>query len=781
MNGTRAVRPAGNLPVLGSTFVGRQRELAEVRRQVEASRLVTLTGPGGVGKTRLAIQAGELMRRAFPDGVWIVDLATINDPALLADTIVAALGAIDRSAQTALEQLARHLAQRQLLLVLDNCEHLLPACAEVACCVLHRAPGLRVLATSRQPLQLPGEHVLIVNPLPAPAPDSALPTDLLARYESVGLLIDRAMAVQPGFTVHDANRGAVARLCARLDGLPLAIELAATRLRSLSVEQVADRLDDRFRLLNQGSPAALPRQRTLRALMDWSYDLCSEQEQQLWARLSVFPGDFDLAAAEATCAGSGLPRDVILDRLDELVAKSVVSARPETPAARYRMLETIRQYGRERLNRSGLTRQLQQRHRDYYLRLADESCSRWYGPDQTRLLATLRLEHDNLLTALEWSLTEDNKSTALKLVSALRYHWVLNYPATGRRRLDQVLSKAPDPSPQRGEALWVAAWVARIQGDTKASATWRLECADIASQYGSDHLQAYVQLLTGSMTLFTGHPPDAVERLAASLALLRKQRDVPGILIGLFLYGLALSHSGDSPAAQAACTEAIALADERGELWARAEAFWVRAFDLWKNGDPEENAAELAREALRSTPDANPASTVIAVELLAWIAGSRGEHGRAVRLLGAAAAQWQSLGTAIDSAFPLHAGHSGRCRAAALDALGKARFSTEFELGRARPLEALNADGAAPAPASAAAASAPLLTRREWEVAGLIAQGYTNKAIAAELVLSPHTVGGHVERLFSKLGISTRAQVATWLAQHHDQAPRPVRAHSYTQ
>lgn len=731
-----------------------------------------------MGKTRLAIQAGGLMRRAFPDGVWLVDLAAVSDPELLADTIAATVGAINRSAQTTLEHLAHHLAQRQLLLVVDNCEHLLPACAELIHCLLHRTPGLRVLATSRQPLQLPGEHVLIVDPLPIPAPDTELPADMLARYESVALLIDRAMAVQPGFTLHEANRGAVARLCARLDGLPLAIELAATRLRSLSVEQVADRLDDRFRLLNRGSPAAMPRQRTLRALMDWSYDLCSEQEQKLWARLSVFPSDFDLAAAEATCAGSDLPREVILDRLDELVAKSVVSARPETPTARYRMLETIRQYGRELLTRSGLTAQVQRRHRDYYLRLAEESCDRWCGPDQTRLLATLRLEHDNLLMALEWSLTEeDDKSTALELVSALRYHWALNYPAAGRRRLDQVLSEARDPSLQRGEALWVAAWIARIQGDTKASALWRQECADIADRYADEHLHAYVQLLTGSMTLFTGSPPDAVESLAASIGRLREQRDVPGVLIGLFLYGLALSQSGDSPAAQAACIDAIALADEWGELWARAEAFWVRAFDLWVNGDPDGNAAELAREALRSTPDANPASTVIAVELLAWIAGSRGEHDRAARLLGVAAAQWQSLATVIEDAFPLHARSSSRCRAAALDALGEARFAEHFRLGQARPLAVLSADGAAPTANGAAEDSAPPLTRREWEVARLIAQGYTNKAIAAELVLSPHTVGGHVERLFNKLGISTRAQVAAWLAQHHDHATRQARAH----
>ena len=239
MNESRAARPIGNLPVLGSSFVGRQRELAEIRRQVEAARLVTLTGPGGVGKTRLAIQAAGLTRRAFPDGVWLVNLAAVDDPAQLADAIMATLGIPDQSAQPAFEQLARHLSQRCLLLVLDNCEHLLPACAELVDGLLRQASGLRVLATSRQPVELPDEHVHIVDPLPTPKPDSELPAEMLSRYESVTLLVDRATAVQPAFAVHDGNRDAVARLCAQLDGLPLAIELAATRLRSLSVEQVA--------------------------------------------------------------------------------------------------------------------------------------------------------------------------------------------------------------------------------------------------------------------------------------------------------------------------------------------------------------------------------------------------------------------------------------------------------------------------------------------------------------------------------------------------------------
>ncbi|MFD2415559.1 ATP-binding protein [Amycolatopsis pigmentata] len=763
----RAARPAGNLPAFGSTFVGRHRELAEVKRQLERSRLLTLTGPGGVGKTRLALQAGLFTGRAFADGVWVVDLAALENSLRLGDTVAATLGVPDRSVRPAFDQLADHLAHRSILLILDNCEHLVQASAELVDGLLHRAPGLHVLATSRQALRLADEHILIVDPLPVPDPHDSPPVAILAGYSSIALLVDRASAVRPGFTVHEGNREAAARLCARLDGLPLAIELAATRLRSLSVEQVADRLDDRFRLLNRGSPAARPRQQTLRALMDWSYDLCSPQERQLWARLSVFPGDFDLSAAEATCSGPGLPRESIIDVLDDLVAKSVVSVRPRSPAARYHMLETVRQYGRERLNRDGLGRVVQRRHRDYYLRLAVDCCDRWCGPDQADLLSTMRLDHDNLMTALEWSLTEKGESrAALKMVSALRYHWVLNYPATGRRRFDQVLGKAREPSRERGEALWVAAWIARIQGDIPTSAKWRRECAEIADRYHDEHLHAYTRLLTGSMALFTGDPAEAAQHLEASLFLLRELQDTPMVLMGLFLHGAALTLCGDSAAAQAACAQAIALAEEHGERWARSEAIWILGFHLWSSGDANATAADLAREALALTPDVSSTSTVLAIELLAWIVGSQGAHEHAARLLGAATAQWQSLGTDLATAFPPYARYTKACRAAAITALGQDGFRSHFDDGKARPYDTQERTE----PENAGKTGGPRLTRREGEVATLIARGYTNKAIAAELVLSPHTVGGHVERLFAKLGVTTRAQVATWLAEHRDQA-----------
>ncbi len=744
---------------------------------MEASRLLTLAGPGGVGKTRLALRAAELARRAFPHGVWFADLTAVDDPDRLADALAAALDVKDQSHRSAWEQVADHLADRRLLVVLDNCEHLVVACAGLVDHLLRRAPGLRVLATSRQPLGIPCEHVLAVDPLPVPAGEAAPAAEVLTAYESVALLVDRVTAVRPDFSVREDNREAVARLCARLDGLPLAIELAATRLRSLSVEQVADRLDDRFRLLTLGSPAAVSRQQTLRALMEWSYDLCSEQERLLWAGLSVFPAEFDLDAVEGICAGPGIGIDTVdvLDLVDGLVAKSVLSVRPDLPRARYRMLETIRQYGRGILADSGLEQDLRRRHRDHYLRLAVHSCETWCGPGQAENLARLRTERDNLESAIDWSLSEPGESrSALVLVSALRYEWTVGERlAPGRRRLDQALKAAPEPEPERGHALWTAVWTALLQGDRDAAAAWLEECAQIAEMYDDDHLRGYACLLSGSASLFAGDPAGAARHYAEGIAFMRRLEDVAAVLWGLFQHTIALSLSGDSASARAAGAEAIRIARERGETWARSEAMWACAYDRWVTGDQDVDVAELVREALDLTPNGNQLGMVLDVELLAWIAGSRSCHDEAARLLGTATALWESLGTGIEAFGPALARHSARCRAGAKSALGRSRFDALVQQGRARPMDMLRPPGAPARSGAPDRAGVPELTRREQDVARLIARGLTNKAIAGELVLSPRTVDGHVERLFDKIGVNSRAQVAVWLARQRQGARLP--------
>ena len=406
-----------------TSFVGRHDEIAEVRRCLSRSRLVTLTGVGGVGKTRLALEAAARSRKAFADGVWLADLSAVRDGALVTQTVATALGLQDRSTRPLPEQLVDFLADRQMLIVLDNCEHLLDSCAALVTQLL-QAPDLRLLATSLQALRVAGERVLVVPPLPVPDPDHLPTLTALARYEAVSLLVDRVAAVQPGFSVTEENGPAIAKVCARLGGIPLAIELAAARVRTLPVGQVADQLNNRFTLLTRGEQTAPPRQQTLRGLIDWSYELCSAEERLLWARLSVFAGEFDLEAAEMICSDESLRREVILDLIDGLVAQSIIFRSVLTGRPRYRMLETIRQYGRERLADSDVLYGICRRHRDYYLRLAQRTAAQWCGPDQEAFMARLRADHDDLRSALAWCMTDPaGAEPMLAFTAALRFHW----------------------------------------------------------------------------------------------------------------------------------------------------------------------------------------------------------------------------------------------------------------------------------------------------------------------------------------------------------------------
>lgn len=484
---------SGNLPAVFSTFVGRRRNIAEIRRRLETARLVTLTGVGGVGKTRLAMEAAASMSKGFPDGVWLVDLAPVRDPSAVPGATATALGVPDLGPAPVGDRLAGHLAARRTLVVLDNCEHLADACARLTQSLLSAAPGLRVLATSRVSLGLTGECVLTVPPLSVPD-------------EAVELVRDRAAAVRPSFRITEVNREVVTRLCERLDGLPLAIELAAIRLRTLTVEQLVDRLEDRFGLLTAGSSTAKPHQRTLRALIDWSHELCSPAEQLLWRRLSVFAGGFDLEAAEDVCCGDGLPRGEILDRLDRLVAQSVVLASEDESRPQYRMLETIREYGRGRLAESGEERRLLRRHRDFFRALAESSASAWYGPGQEESLARLRAQHGNLRLALEYDGVEaGDAQAALVLVAALRFHWCADgFLGEGRDRIERALTAAPEPTAARAGALWAGAWAALLQGDHRTADRWLTEADELGERLGDPVIRAYVRGLRGTSALFLG-------------------------------------------------------------------------------------------------------------------------------------------------------------------------------------------------------------------------------------------------------------------------------------
>ncbi|MGW0838775.1 ATP-binding protein [Streptomyces sp. NPDC002787] len=754
-----ATARGGNLPAAFTTFVGRRREMAEIRRRLGTARLLTLTGVGGVGKTRLALESAAASRKGFADGVWLVDLSAVQDPAAVAAVTATALGIPDLSARPLLEQLADHLAERHCLIVLDNCEHLVDACAELADTLLSAAPGLRVLATSRHTLGMSGEHVFTVAPLSVPD-------------EAVELLRDRAAASRPEFDVTDANREAVTRLCAHLDGLPLAIELAASRLRTLTVEQVAERLEDRFTLLTGGSRTARPRQRTLRALIDWSYELCAPAERLLWNRLSVFAGGFALDAAEAVGAGEGIPRGDVLDLLDRLVAQSVVLVDEREGQPRYRMLETIRQYGTRRLAESGEERRVGLIHLDFYRRLAERIADGWYGPGQEEGLARLRAEHANLRTALEHS----DPRTAQALVAALRFHWCADgFLGEGRRWLDRALAAAPEPTLARARALWVAAWAALLQGDHAAADRSLGEAGQLGDWLGDPVVGAYVEGFRGTSALFRGHLEEAVSRYERAVAAHEAVGDGPGALISLFQLAIAQAHTAD-PRAESTGRRAVATAEAHGERWSRSYALWALGHDAWVRGDPEAGT-DLARAGLDIQRGFNDyVGTALMMELLAWITASRGDHRRAARLLGSIRSLWRHIGTTIAAFGPHLAERHEQCAASVARALGEEAYEAALTEGGAydRPAAAIAyaLDTRPPAPPAAEPASgAGPLTRREREVAALVAQGMSNRRIAAALVLSPRTVDGHVERILAKLGFSSRTQVAAWVAQHHLPTP----------
>ncbi len=411
-----------NLPQQFTSFVGRERERAEALRLLSGPRLLTLTGPGGIGKTRLSLQVAADVMDAYPDGTWFVDLSLVTDAALVPQTVARVLGVQELRNVPLLETLCAHLAPRRLLLVLDNCEHLVDACAALLGALLHAAPGARFLATSREPLSIVGEQTYPLRPLSLP--DPAAGTEGIARSEAIRLFVERARLQRPDFALTDRQAPAVVRICTRLDGIPLALELAAARIGTLPVGKIAERLDDRFRLLSGGAATGLPRQQTLRAMVDWSFDLLSDAEKSLFARLSVFAGGFTLEVAEKVCATGMAVQSDVLDRLSSLVQKSLVTF--DADADRYRMLETIGEYARGRLEESGEAPMVRRGHRDAYAAMASEAEPTLAGgAQQAQWLSRLEAEHDNLRAALAFSLAEpEGAETALGMCGALYLFWV---------------------------------------------------------------------------------------------------------------------------------------------------------------------------------------------------------------------------------------------------------------------------------------------------------------------------------------------------------------------
>ncbi|GAA3796736.1 hypothetical protein GCM10022403_033310 [Streptomyces coacervatus] len=661
---TTVIAECGNLPAAFTSFVGRRLETAEIRRLLCVRRLVTLTGMGGVGKTRLALEVAAASREAFADGVWLVDLAPVSDPSAVAATAAGALRVPDLGALPFLDQLTGYLAGRRALLVLDNCEHLVDACAELAGTLLSAAPELRILATSRHTLGVTGEHVFALAPL--------------AQDDAVELLRDRAPAVRERSHGDEAGHAALARLCADLDGLPLAIELAASRLRTLTVGQLTDRLENRFALLTGGCRTAPAHQRTLRGMIDWSYELCAPAERLLWNRLTVFAGGFSLEAAEDVCSGEGIAEDEVLDLLDRLVAQSVVLTCEASGQRRYRLLASIQEYGRERLADSGEQDALRRRHRDFYLALADRIDRNWYGPGQEENLARLRAEHANLLAALDY---EGEPRPRLALVAALSWHWCVGgFLSEGRRQFERALAAAPEPSEERARALLAAVWVAQTQGDLATADSWLEEADALGELLGDTWVRIQADGLRGVSAQYRGRPQEAIRRYEATLAAMTALGDERTAACWRLSLACVQAYAGDPRAAHTGSRYA-AVAEESGDVWGRAQVLMGMGHYAWARGDCD-TTETLVRSALVGMRGFNDHAMVARmVELLAWATAVGGAHARAARLLGLADALWHDAGSSICAFGPQMAEWHARCEQAAIAALGEASYRQAFAEG----------------------------------------------------------------------------------------------------
>ena len=773
-------RLTGNLPAELISFVGRRGELAEVRRLLAGSRLVTLTGVGGVGKTRLALRAAAGLRRSFPGGVWLVRLDQLREEALVAQAIAGALGLQDRAGYAPAAAMADYLAGRQLLLVLDNCEHLVDAVAKLADLLLRAAPGLRVLATSREALNITGETVLPVPPLPVPplpVPEEGQPLTAagLGVFPAVRLFAERAAQVVPGFAVTEANMAAVAGICRRLEGLPLAIELAAARLPVLSPEQIDARLGDRLGLLTRGSRARLARQQTLRASIGWSHELCSPAERRLWARLSVFAGGFELDAAEGICADHRLAAGDMPGLLAALAGKSILTAEHRAGVARYRLPEPLREFGQERLHESGEDTALRRRHRDWHEQLARRADTDWLSPQMTEWTARLSREHANVAAAQDFCQAEPGEAEAglrIALHVWLFYYWDPGHLSEGRYRLRQALARVGEPTVWRARGLLLAGFLAAVSGDRGAVQPLPAEGAGLAGQLDDPATRAFAAWVAGHIRLFAGDLPRATAQFEDGLTVLPavvRSRQRAQLLLGL---AQAAGLAGDEQRAVACHRELAALTEASGEFFRHSYStwsLWALGLAAWRRGDLD-RATGLHQQSLRQRPRHNERmGPAYCVEVLAWIAASQRQYERAAVLLGAAAGLLRSMGTTLDSHQPL-AGHHRDCERQARQALGETAFQAACHRGQDLPAAdvlayALQQPPDKP-PTPAVSDGAPL-TPRELQVARLVAGGRSNKQIAAELVISPRTAEGHVERILAKLGFTSRAQVAAWVAASH--------------
>jgi predicted ATPase/DNA-binding CsgD family transcriptional regulator len=735
----------------GEPLLGRRHELNELRRALGSARLVTLTGPGGIGKTTLARAAAVDHHRARREDTYTVDLADLVDPDLLGHSVAGAFGIQLSYGGAAAADVAAAVADRAGLLVLDGCEAMLDAAVELTAVLLSRAPRLRVLATSQRQLGVTGEVVLPVGPL--------------AADDAQALFAARAAAALPSFRLTEDNATAVAELCEALEGVPLALELAAARILVLTPQGILDRLTDRQRLLAKGARDAPARQRSLRASLEASDELCTPDEQLLWGRLTVFTGGFRLDAAEVVCAGDGIDGADVLDLVDGLLEKSVLTREDDGASyVRFRMLETLRQYAAQRLTTE--QQAVRDRHLAWYADLVRPATDASFGPGQAEWYRTLRREHGNLREALHHAVDDPRHAVrALEMVTALEPYWtVTGRLGEARHWLALALSVAEADAGTRARALAMAAWTATLQGEPDTGRRMLDEAASLlAGDAAHDAVRARVLVARAVETIWRGHPTEALVSLEQAVADARAAGDRPLESRALLVLGMRSGFVGDLDHAGTVLRACAELTGPAGEVHVRSYALAALGMLALLRGD-RDAATDLGHQALMMTTDLGDRSaTAFVLEVLAWVAAEDRRPERAATLLGAAEALWRHLGVDPDAVPYLSVNrrvceeHSGIDR-------GDAAFGAAFRSGATLSEEQVLALALERTPVEEAPEQVPL-TKRELEVAHLVGCGLSNREMAEQLVISQRTVESHVESILRKLGFASRTQVAAWVVE----------------